>query len=96
MLLRAQSLVRGHSGVRPVVVEQLVAFLNAGVTPLVPQLGSVLGLGATLTPLSHVALALIGEGEVIVDGRRQPTAPALAAAGLTAADAGDEGGAGAQ
>ncbi len=82
MLLRAQSLVRGHSGVRPVVVEQLVAFLNAGVTPLVPQLGSVSASG-DLTPLSHVALALIGEGEVIVDGRRQPTAPALAAAGLT-------------
>jgi histidine ammonia-lyase len=81
MLLRARSLVGGHSGVRPAVVEQLVAFLNAGITPLVPQLGSVSASG-DLTPLSHVALGLIGEGEVIVAGERLPAADALQAAGI--------------
>ncbi len=81
MLLRAQSLVRGHSGVRPAVVEQLLAFLNAGITPLVPQLGSVAASG-DLTPLSHIALALIGEGEVIVAGQRLGAAEALQAAGI--------------
>jgi histidine ammonia-lyase len=81
MLLRAQSLARGHSAVRPQVVEQLVAFLNAGLTPLVPQLGSVSASG-DLTPLSHVALALIGEGEVVVEGAVVPTAEALERFGL--------------
>ena len=81
MLLRAQSLVRGHSGVRPAVVEQLIAFLNAGIAPVVPQLGSVSASG-DLTPLSHVALGLIGEGEVLVEGRRLATPQALDRFGL--------------
>ncbi|WP_421707637.1 HAL/PAL/TAL family ammonia-lyase [Algihabitans sp.] len=81
MLLRAQSLMRGHSGVRPQVVDQLAAFLNAGITPIVPQFGSVSASG-DLTPLSHVALALIGEGEVLVEGARLPTSEALSPFGL--------------
>jgi histidine ammonia-lyase len=81
MLLRAKSLAKGHSGVRPEVVEQLLAFLAHDITPVVPRLGSVSASG-DLAPLSHVALGLIGEGEVFVGGVRMPTAQALAAAGL--------------
>jgi histidine ammonia-lyase len=62
MLLLAASLARGMSGVRPVVVETLLAMLNAGVTPVVPSLGSV-GASGDLAPLAHLALVLIGEGE---------------------------------
>ena len=73
MLLRARTLAMGYSGVRPVVVETIVALLNAGITPTVPEHGS-LGASGDLAPLAHVALALIGEGDV----RRRP----LAAAGI--------------
>jgi histidine ammonia-lyase len=72
MLLRARSLALGHSGVRPVVVERIVELLNAGVTPVVPEHGS-LGASGDLAPLAHVALTLIGEGE---------SAAAAAAAGV--------------
>lgn len=82
MLLRADSLSRGHSGVRPEVVERLVALLNARITPVVPEQGSV-GASGDLAPLAHLASTLIGEGEVIdPDGVRRPAAEALAAAGL--------------
>jgi histidine ammonia-lyase len=83
MLLRAQSLVRGHSGVRPEVVEALLAFLNKGVTPVVPQFGSV-GASGDLAPLAHVGLALIGEGECFVGDEVAPidSASALARCGL--------------
>lgn len=81
MLLRAKSLAKGHSGVRPAVVEQLLAFLAHGITPVVPRLGSVSASG-DLAPLSHIALGLIGEGEVIVGGERQATPGALARAGI--------------
>jgi histidine ammonia-lyase len=60
-LLLAASLARGRSGVRPVVAERLVEMLNAGVTAVVPEVGSV-GASGDLAPLAHVALALIGEG----------------------------------
>jgi histidine ammonia-lyase len=63
MLLRANVLARGHSGIRPVVVDCLVAMLNAGLYPLVPEQGSV-GASGDLAPLSHLALALLGEGRV--------------------------------
>ena len=63
MLLLAASLARGASGVRPVVVETVIACLNRRVHPIVPELGSV-GASGDLTPLAHVALCLIGEGEV--------------------------------
>ncbi len=64
MLVLAASLARGLSGVRPVVAERLVELLNAGVTPVVPEVGSV-GASGDLAPLAHVALVLIGEGEVL-------------------------------
>src|SRR5690606_17447482 len=62
MLLLAASLCRGCSGVRPEVVETLVAMLNAGVHPVVPSVGSV-GASGDLAPLAHLALVLVGEGE---------------------------------
>lgn len=63
MILRANALARGHSGVRPVVIEKIIEFLNQDVIPIIPQQGSV-GASGDLAPLSHLALALIGEGEV--------------------------------
>src|SRR5919197_3131370 len=80
-LLRARTLVQGYSGVRPVVVEALLALLAAGVTPLIPEQGSV-GASGDLAQLAHLALPLIGEGEVEVDGERMPAALALRRAGL--------------
>src|SRR3954470_22502244 len=62
MLLRAKSLAKGHSGVRPIVIDTLCEMLNRGVTPVVPSQGSV-GASGDLAPLAHLALALIGEGE---------------------------------
>ncbi len=67
MLIRANSLLKGFSGVRDVVVEKLVEFLNRGVTPAVPMFGSV-GASGDLAPLAHVALALMGEGKVFHRG----------------------------
>jgi histidine ammonia-lyase len=82
MLLRARSLAMGYSGARAEVAETIVAVLNAGITPLVPEHGS-LGASGDLAPLAHCALALIGEGEVVdADGRRRPAAEALAEAGI--------------
>ena len=83
MFLRAISLARGHSGVRPVVVETLVGLLEHGISPVVPCFGSV-GASGDLAPLSHVALALLGEGEVFVGpgDTPVPAADALAAAGI--------------
>ena len=68
MLLRANCLISGYSGVEPYAVELLLAFLNHHITPVVPEKGSV-GASGDLAPLSHIALALIGEGEVEVDGK---------------------------
>ncbi len=77
MLLRANSLAKGCSGVRPVVIDTLCEFLNRGVTPMVPSQGSV-GASGDLAPLAHLALALIGEGECIDDkGARIAAAEAL-------------------
>jgi histidine ammonia-lyase len=81
MLLRANVLLRPTSGVRPELVDALVAMLNAGVVPVVPEQGSV-GASGDLAPLSHIALALMGEGEVLGDGRRVPAAEAFRVAGL--------------
>jgi len=67
LLLRARSLAMGYSGVRPVVVERLVDLLNAGITPVVPEYGS-LGASGDLAPLAHMSLALLGEGEVLSPG----------------------------
>ena len=77
MLLRANSLAKGYSGVRAVVIDTLCEMLNRGVTPFVPSQGSV-GASGDLAPLAHLALALIGEGECIdEDGARIPSADAL-------------------
>jgi histidine ammonia-lyase len=82
MLSRARSLSMGWSGVRPVVIEGLLELLNHRITPVVLEHGS-LGCSGDLAPLAHVALVLMGEGEVWVDGDRRPAAGALAAAGVT-------------
>ncbi len=79
--LKAASLARGHSGVRPVVIETLIAANNAGLVPVVPSQGSV-GASGDLAPLSHMTLALMGEGAFLVDGARRPAAEVLRAAGI--------------
>jgi len=81
VLLRARTLAMGHSGARPLVARAMVDVLNAGITPIVPEYGS-LGASGDLAPLAHGALALLGEGDVLHEGRRLPAADALAAAGL--------------
>jgi histidine ammonia-lyase len=82
MLLRARSLSRGRSGVRPEVVDGILALLGAGITPVVREHGS-LGASGDLAPLAHCALALVGEGEVVdATGATVPAADALRAAGL--------------
>ncbi|MCH7793125.1 MAG: histidine ammonia-lyase, partial [Planctomycetes bacterium] len=81
MLLLVASLCRGCSGVRPVLIERLVAMLNAGVTPTVPEIGSV-GASGDLAPLAHLALVLLGEGEAEIGGKRMPGAQALQSAGI--------------
>ena len=81
MLLRARSLAMGYSGVRPVVVQRMVDLLNAGITPVVPEYGS-LGASGDLAPLAHAALALLGEGDVTVGDELMPAADALRDAGL--------------
>ena len=73
---KAASLARGYSGVRPVVIDTLLAVHNACLVPFVPSQGSV-GASGDLAPLAHMVLALIGEGEFVVDGQRQPAAPVL-------------------
>ncbi len=83
MLLRANVLAAGHSGVRAVVLDTLLALLNEGIDPWLPRQGSV-GASGDLAPLAHLALVLIGEGFVRgSDGARAPAGPALEAAGIT-------------
>jgi histidine ammonia-lyase len=80
MVLRANSLAKGYSGVRTEVVDTLCEMLNRGVTPFVPSQGSV-GASGDLAPLAHLALAIIGEGECLNhDAQRIPTTAALRAA----------------
>jgi histidine ammonia-lyase len=82
ILLRVRSLALGYSGVRPLVAQALVDLLNAGITPWVPEHGS-LGASGDLAPLAHCALVTMGEGWVLgKDGARAPAAEALASAGL--------------
>jgi histidine ammonia-lyase len=82
MLLRANSLAKGCSGVRPVVIDTLCEMLNRGVTPVVPSRGSV-GASGDLAPLAHLALGLIGEGSVTFEGQTLPAAQALKQAEIT-------------
>jgi histidine ammonia-lyase len=81
LLLRANVLAKGFSGVRPELVELLVAMLNAGVTPVIPEKGSV-GASGDLAPLAHLALVAIGEGEAWFAGERLAGGEALRRAGL--------------
>jgi histidine ammonia-lyase len=81
LALKAASLARGHSGVREVVIDTLLAVHNAGLVPYVPSQGSV-GASGDLAPLAHMTLALLGEGEMLVGGRAVPAAVALKQAGI--------------
>lgn len=81
MLIRLNSLSHGHSGVRLEVIEQLITLLNLGIYPYVPCKGSV-GASGDLAPLSHLVLVMMGEGEVIVDGKRVPAKGILQEHGL--------------
>ncbi len=76
LLLRANALAQGYSGVRPALIQQFIHFLNAEIHPVVPEQGS-LGASGDLAPLSHLALALLGEGEVFYKGERCETMAAL-------------------
>lgn len=76
LLLRANVLALGYSGCRPVLVETLLALLDRGVTPVIPEKGSV-GASGDLAPLAHLALTVIGEGEAFYRGERMPSADAL-------------------
>ena len=81
LALKAASLARGNSGVREVVIDTLLAVHNAGLVPYVPSQGSV-GASGDLAPLAHMTLALIGEGEMLQNGKRVPAAAALQQAGI--------------
>jgi len=81
LLLRTNVLAKGFSGCRPEVLEALVALLNSGVAPLIPEKGSV-GASGDLAPLAHLAQVLIGEGEAFFEGQRLGGAEALRRAGL--------------
>lgn len=81
MLLRANSLALGHSGIRPATLDLLLEMLNRGVVPVIPAKGSV-GASGDLAPLAHMALVLTGEGEAWVAEARLPGGEALTAVGL--------------
>src|SRR5437879_9912101 len=82
MLLRANVLALGLSGVRCELIELLCEMLNRRIYPVVPEKGSV-GASGDLAPLSHLALSLVGEGEALFEGRRMSSAEALRRARLT-------------
>ncbi len=79
--IRINTLLRGHSGIRPSTLQSLADLLNAGIVPVVPQMGSV-GASGDLAPLSHLAIVLLGGGEAWYQGERLAGAEALARAGL--------------
>lgn len=83
MLIRANVLAKGYSGIRPLIAQRLCDLLNARVTPVVPSRGSV-GASGDLAPLAHMALVLIGEGEAEFEGARMKGADALRRAGIEA------------
>ena len=85
MLLRANALCAGVSGVRPILVEMLIEMLNKGVTPIVPEKGS-LGSSGDLAPLAHMTLPLLGRGEALYRGTRMSGAEAMAKAGISTLD----------
>ena len=81
MLMKIGSLARGYSGVRPLIVDTLIALYNAGIMPAIPAKGSV-GASGDLAPLSHMTLAMLGVGDVRVNGELMPAPEALAQAGI--------------
>src|SRR5215469_7291243 len=81
VVLRANVLAKGFSGVRPELLELLVAMVNAGVHPVIPEKGSV-GASGDLAPLAHLALVVVGEGEAFYRGDRMAGGEALRRAGL--------------
>jgi histidine ammonia-lyase len=81
ILLRANTLAKGLSGVRPVIVETLCEMLNRGVHPVIPAQGSV-GASGDLAPLAHLAAVAIGEGEAMLEGARLPGGEAMKRAGV--------------
>ncbi|NRR33902.1 histidine ammonia-lyase [Oxalobacteraceae bacterium] len=81
MLMKIGSLARGYSGVRPLIIDTLIALYNAGIMPAIPAKGSV-GASGDLAPLSHMTLAMLGVGEVRVHGELMQAADALKAAGI--------------
>lgn len=76
MLLRVNSLIRGFSGISLAPIKQIIDFLNLGIHPLVPEQGSV-GASGDLCPLSHLGIALLGMGDVILDGKKMSSMEAL-------------------
>jgi len=87
LALKAASLARGHSGVRWLVIERLLYLANRGILPCIPAKGSV-GASGDLAPLAHMTAALIGVGDVRVDGKVMAAADALAQAGLAPVELG--------
>ncbi|MFP7413114.1 histidine ammonia-lyase [Priestia filamentosa] len=81
LVLRANALLKGFSGVRKVVIEQLLKFVNTGIHPVIPQQGS-LGASGDLAPLSHLVLPLLGEGEVFYKGNRTSALEAMTTEGI--------------
>ena len=82
LAMKIGSLARGFSGIRASVIDTMIALYNAGIMPAIPVKGSV-GASGDLAPLSHMTLALMGEGEVRVAGQLVDAKAALAAAGIT-------------
>jgi histidine ammonia-lyase len=81
LVLRANAIAKGFSGVRPVVAETLCAMLNKSVHPVIPGQGSV-GASGDLAPLAHLAIVAIGEGEAVYEGQRMAGGEAMKAAGI--------------
>jgi histidine ammonia-lyase len=81
LVIRINTLMRGHSGIRESTLVALAELLNRGVVPVIPEKGSV-GASGDLAPLSHLAIVLLGGGEAFFAGERMPGADALARAGL--------------
>ena len=81
LLTKIGSLARGYSGVRPVIIETLIAMYNAGIMPAIPSQGSV-GASGDLAPLAHMTLPMLGVGQVRVKGELVDASDALRAAGI--------------
>lgn len=82
LVIRANALLKGYSGVRPMVINRLLNLVNLRIHPVIPQQGS-LGASGDLAPLAHLALVIIGEGEVFYKGKRVPTSEAYKQEGLS-------------